>query len=67
MGMKMLKLTTAVMTVLAASGSLLAQETAKIGNNTQPVSGGTAVVFAFFLIVCVGVAGFMTPKRGHQD
>ncbi|MCC6682108.1 MAG: hypothetical protein IT445_14495 [Phycisphaeraceae bacterium] len=65
--MKMLKLMTAMTFLLTGAGPLLAQETAKIGNNTQPVSGGTAVVFAFFLVVCVGVAGFMTPKRGHQD
>jgi len=64
--MKLARPFTACLALLLTAMPALAQQAQQIPNAPQNKRFG-AVMLSLGLLVAIGVAGFMTPKRGHQD
>ncbi len=55
----------AVVTFLLTSLPVLAQDASS--NNKQVVQPWVTILVAFFILLFIAVASFLSSKRGHQD
>lgn len=63
--MRWIPLPTAVVTFLLTSLPVLAQDASS--NNKQVVQPWVTILVAFFILLFIAVASFLSSKRGHQD
>lgn len=63
--MRWIPLPTAVVTFLLASLPVLAQDASP--NNKQVVQPWVTILVAFFILLFIAFASFLSSKRGHQD